>query len=147
MKLKYQNHYVEDNEQIDALDEFAPRIREIIARYRNERQLTSIAKRLGITPARLTEMITKDDNGNYRRNITPYYLGRLLDGGVMTVRQILGDRRLKDLPDRLRLYFERFMLPRKTIQLVVEAQDRGVDVEKILQEILYPSMKNTETST
>jgi len=33
------------------------------------------------------------------------------------------------------------MLPRNTIQLVVEAQDRGIDVEKILQEILYPSIK------
>ena len=147
MTQKYQNHYVEDREQVDALDEFAPRIRKIIARYRNERKLSSIAKRLGITPARLTEIITRDDTGNFRRNITPYYLGKLLDGGIVTVRQILGDRQLGDLPDRLRLYFERFMLPRKTIQLVVEAQDRGIDVEKILQEILYPSMKNTETST
>jgi len=65
----------------------------------------------------------------------------------MTVRQILGDRRLEDLPDRSRLYFERFMLSRKTIQLVAVAQDRGIDVEKILQEILYPSMKDTDTST
>jgi hypothetical protein len=147
MKQKYQNYYVEDNEQIDALVEFAPRIREIVGEYRNERKLSSIAKRLGINPARLTEIITRDDTGNFRRNITPYYLGKLLGGGIVTVRQILGDRQLEDLPDRLRLYFERFMLPKKTIQLVVGAQDRGIDVEKILQEILYPSMKNTETST
>ena len=51
------------------------------------------------------------------------------------------------LPDRARLFFERFMLPRKTIQLVATAQDRGIDVEKILQEILYPIMKDTDTST
>ena len=147
MKQKYQDYHVEDGEQINALEEFAPRIREIIGEYRNERKLTSIAKRLGITSPRLTEMITKDDTGNYRRNITPYYLGKFIDGGVMTVRQILGDRRLEDLPDRSRLFFERFMLPRKTIQLVSVAQDRGIDVEKILQEILYPSIKNTDTST
>ena len=147
MKQKYEDYYVEDREQIKAIEEFAPRIREIIGEYRDSRQLTSIAKRLGITPARLTEMITKDDTGNYRRNITPYYLGKFIDGGVMTVRQILGDRRLEDLPDRSRLFFERFMLPRKTIQLVSVAQDRGIDVEKILQEILYPSIKDTDTST
>jgi len=58
----------------------------------------------------------------------------------MTVRQILGDFRLEDLPDRSRLFFERFMLPKKTIQLVVAARDRGIDVEKILREILYPNM-------
>ena len=147
MKQKYEDYHVEDREQINALEEFAPRIREIIGGYRDKRQLTSIAKRLGITSPRLTEMITKDDTGNYRRSITPYYLGKLLDGGVMTVRQVLGDRRLEDLPDRSRLFFERFMLPRKTIQLVATAQDRGIDVEKILQEILYPSIKDTETST
>ena len=147
MRQKYQDYHVEDREQINALEEFAPRIREIIGGYRDKRQLTSIAKRLGITAPRLTEMITKDETGDYRRNITPYYLGKLIDGGVMTVRQILGDRRLEDLPDRARLFFERFMLPRKTIQLVAAAQDRGIDVEKILQEILYPSMKDTDTST
>ena len=94
MVRKDQNHYVEDGKQINALEEFAPRIREIIVEHRNERQLSAIAKRLSINPARLTEMITKDDRGNYRRKITPYYLGRLIDGGMMSVRQILGDHRL-----------------------------------------------------
>ncbi|MBW1852347.1 MAG: hypothetical protein JRJ15_13150 [Deltaproteobacteria bacterium] len=55
--------------------------------------------------------------------------------------------RLEDLPDRARLFFERFMLPRKTTQLVATAQDSGIDVERILREIFYPSLKNTETST
>jgi len=106
---------MEDREQIDALEAFAPRIREIIAAHRKERQLSVIAKRLDMNSARLTEMITKDSRGNYRRKITPYYLGKLIDGGAMTVRQILEDHRLEDLPDRSRLFFERFMLPRKTI--------------------------------
>jgi hypothetical protein len=123
---------------VDALAEFAPRVREILRDYRKKRQLASIAKRLGFHPARLTEMITRDDAGNYRRKITPYYLGKFLDGEVMTVRQILEDRRLEDLTDRSRLFFERFMLSRRTIQLVTEAQERGLNVDRILEEMLYP---------
>ncbi|MBW2353834.1 MAG: hypothetical protein JRF51_11505 [Deltaproteobacteria bacterium] len=147
MSESIENNHLEDHEQVDALAEFAPCIREILIGYRQKRQLASVARRLGIHPARLTEMTTRDEAGNYKRKITPYYFGKFIDSGLITVREILGDRRLEDLPDRSRLFFERFMLSRKTIQLVIEAQERGIDVEKILQEILYPSMKHTETLT
>ena len=64
------NSTLEDREQVDALAEFAPRVREVLREYRKKRQLASIAKGLGFHPARMTEMITKDDAGNYKRKIT-----------------------------------------------------------------------------
>ena len=131
-------NYVEDDNQVDALEEFAPKVREILREYRAKRKLSYIAKKLGIHPARLTEMITKDGNGEYKRTITPYYLAKFIDGGVMNAHQILNGRRLKDLPERARLFFERMILSRETIDLVAEAQGRGINVNRILREILYP---------
>ena len=60
-----QPYYVEDKGQLDALEEFAPKIREILRRFRDERQLKSIALKVGVNAARLTEMITTDGQGNY----------------------------------------------------------------------------------
>ena len=138
MKRILANLYMEDKNQIDALEEFAPGVREILREYKAKRQLSSIAKLLGIHPARLTEMITKDGNGEYKRRITPYYLAKFIDGGIMNIHQILNGRKLEDIPERARLFFERTILSRETIDLVVEAQRRGIDVDKLLETILYP---------
>jgi len=135
------NNITKDSNQLGALDLFAPRIREILSDYRDKRKLSSIAKKIGIHPSRLTEMITKDSEGNYKRTITPYYLAKLIDDGFVTVEQVLGGKNIKDLPDRARIYLERMSLSRETVQLILEAQYRGIDVDAILKNILYPSLK------
>ena len=139
MKLNNFN-YIEDQEQVDALEEFAPKVREILRGYRKKRKLSAIATSLGFHAARLAEMINKDGNGSYKRPISPYYLAKFIEGGFMTVEEILEGRRLEDIPERPRLFFERMILSRKTINLVVEAQRRGIDVDKLLETILYPEM-------
>lgn len=58
------------------------------------------------------------------------------------VEEILDGRKLSEITDRARLFFERMILSRKTIGLVVEAQQRGIDVYKLLKTILYPEEKN-----
>ena len=133
-------NYVEDREQNDAFKEFAPKVREILRGYRKKRQLSAIATRLGFHGARLAEMLHKDGDGNYKRRISPYYLAKFIDGGIMTVEEILDGRRLEDIPERSRMFLERMILSRKTINLVVEAQRRGIDVDKLLETILYPEI-------
>ena len=59
----------------------------------------------------------------------------------MTVEQVLDGRKLEDLPNRVQLFLERHILPRKTIRLVIEAQRRGIDIDKVLELILYPENK------
>jgi hypothetical protein len=139
MFTKNEYGYIEDQAQIDALEEFAPKIREILRGYRDKRQLSSIARKLGFHQSRLTEMITKNEHGEYKKRITPYYLAKFIDSGIMSVSQILQGRKLEDLPERPRLFFERMVLSRKTLRLVVEAQRRGINLVRILQEMLYPS--------
>lgn len=136
MHSEIKNNHNED--EVHAFEEFAPQVRRILTEYKGKRKLASIARRLGFHPSRLTEMITKNGDGTYKRNITPHYLAKFLDSGVMGVWQVLDGRELQDLPERARLFFERMVLSRKTIQLVAEAQRRGIDVDSILKEILYP---------
>ena len=76
---------IEDHAPIDALAEFAPAIRAIQREYRTKRQLSKVAKQLGFHQSRLTEMITKNEKGQYKKRITPYYVAKFLDGGIMSV--------------------------------------------------------------
>ena len=124
----------------DSLAEFAPRVREILRQYRNKRKLASIAKQLGFHPSRLTEMIRKDGNGEYKLIVTPYYLAKFIEGGIVDVEDLLQGRRLEDLSENNRLFFERMMVPRETLRLVIEARQRGINIERILKEILYPNI-------
>ena len=138
MKSHENNNFSSEQELTQVLDEFAPRVREILMAYRDKRQFTSIAQRIGIHSTRLTEMISPNSDGTYKRKVTPYYLAKFLDAGIMDVSDILQGRTLDDLSDRARLFFERMILPRKTLQLVIETKRRGIDLEKILKAILYP---------
>jgi hypothetical protein len=144
MEYKKKTYNVLDEEQLDVYEEFTPKVRQILREYRKRRKLSAIASRLSINPARLAEMINKDGNGHYKRRITTYYLSKFFDGGVMTVEQVLNGRNLEDLPKRAQIFFERHILSRKTIRLVVEAQRRGIDIDKILELLLNPKNRNHE---
>ena len=61
MAKKDDSAYVEDQPLTDALEEFSPKIREILRGYRVKRQLPSITKQLGFHHSHLTEMITKNE--------------------------------------------------------------------------------------
>ena len=83
-------------------------------------------------------MITKNRKGEYRTRITPYYIAKFIEGGIMNVGQILDGQELEDLPIRPRMFFERMMVSRSTLRLVIETKRRGINLERILQEMLYP---------
>ncbi len=120
----------------DLYGEFARPVRNRLREYREKRELISLAQRLGFSSPRLTEMITVNKKGEYKRKITPYYLAKFIENGVISVAEILRGKRLDDLPERPRMFFERMMIPRKTLQAVIEARARGVDVDRLLQETL-----------
>jgi len=66
MVKRNNSKHIEDQSQVDALAEFAPKVREILRNYRDKRQLSSIAKQLGFHQSRLTEMITKNEKSEYK---------------------------------------------------------------------------------
>lgn len=120
----------------DALQAFAPRIRDLLGRHRDRHQLSTIARNLGCDVSRLEEMLTLDETGAYRRRVTPYHLARFIECGIMSVEEVLGDRNLDELDDWLRLFFERMLLPRSTIRRVVQAREQGIDVDRLLESML-----------
>jgi len=138
MEANENNNLSSEQELTQVLEEFAPRVREILMDYRRKRQFRKISERMGFHSSRLTEMITTNSHGNYKRKISSYYLAKFLDAGIMDVSDILQGKNLDDLSDRARLFFERMILPKKTLQLVIETKRRGIDLEKILDAMLYP---------
>lgn len=130
--------HIKGQKQVDNIAVFSPKVREILRGYRDKRQLSSIARRLGFHQSRLTEMITKNKNGEYKTRITPYYLARFIESNTMSVDQILEGRDLEDLPIKLKMFFERMLVPQNTLRMVIEAQRRGINIDRILEVLLYP---------
>ena len=93
-------------EKEESLEEFGPNIRKVLMDYREKRMLAKVARDIKIQPGRLTEMITQDENGEWKRKITPYYVVKLIDGGYMTVEQILLGRKLGELAETNVALFE-----------------------------------------
>jgi len=117
----------------DLYEEYARPVRNRLMEYRERRELIFLAERLGFSSPRLTEMITMNRNGEYKRKITPYYLAKFIENDVISVPEILHGKKLDDLPERPRMFFERMMIPRKTLQGVIEARARGIDVDRLLE--------------
>jgi hypothetical protein len=125
-------------ERDDSLELFGPVIREILINYREQRMLAKIARDIGIQPVRLTEMITKNAKGEWKRKLTAYYVVRLVDGGYITVEQLLQGKRLEDFnisPGLVR-FFHRLIIPKQTLALTVKAMEKGFDVEHMLKAAL-----------
>ena len=122
----------------DSLEMFGPVIREILMGYRKKRMLAKIARGISIQPVRLTEMITTDEKGHWKRKITPYYVVRLVDSGYIRVDQLLQGKKLEDynMTEGLLRFFHRLIIPKQTLALIVKGMEKGVDVEDILREKL-----------
>ncbi len=63
---------------------------------------------------------------------------RFIESEYMSVGQILNGRKLEDLPRRPRMFFERMVVPQNTLRMVIEAQRRGINIDRILQVLLNP---------
>ena len=113
-------------------------IRETLMGYREQRMLAKIARDISIQPVRLTEMITTDEKGEWKRKITPYYVVRLVDAGYISVDQLLQGKKLEDynMSEGLLRFFHRLIIPKQTLALIATGMEKGIDVEGILREKL-----------
>ena len=128
----------------DSLEIFGPVIRDILMGYREQRMLAKIARDIDIQPVRLTEMITKDDKGDWKRKITAYYVVRLVDAGYITVEQLLQGKKLEDynMSEGLVRFFHRLIIPKETLALIVKSMEKGIDTEAMLKEALSLASNN-----
>jgi hypothetical protein len=124
----------EDGVGIEFSKQFASRVRKILRRYRDKLQISTSARQPGFAPSHLTEMITKDGNGDYKRKIPLYCLAKFFDSGIVDPKQILGGANSKNhwIASKFSLkenpHSQRHHVPKGIMHLVLEVQERGIDM-------------------
>lgn len=108
----------------------------ILNGYKADRgSLTDLANSLekqGVTNAkqRLSELRSG------RRELTFYYLQMLINGGVMTVDQILNKRKFEDCSKDEQVIIGKLMLSDEVVSLLLECRDKKLNVTKFLRSLL-----------
>ena len=105
-------------------------VRGKLENLKEERLLAATARRIGVSPNRLTEIKDAD------RPLTAYYLARMILGDMMTLDELLQGRKLNDLPKKERIFFQRLQLDDEEICLIAAAKDQGTDTKSLLRSIV-----------
>lgn len=92
----------------------------------------------GMNPARLTELIKGD------REVTSYYLSKFLQGGIVSVKQLLQGKKLEDLPEADRVLIEKLSLDDSIVKSISEIRSMGVDVDHHLKVFLHSLKESSE---
>jgi hypothetical protein len=81
-------------------------------------------------PGRLTELHTE------KRELTPYYLGKLVKGGIVNLEQILEGRNFDDLPKEEQRLLQKIFMDDELVDAIARAQKRGVNLLQYIKQIL-----------
>ncbi|MDD2671148.1 MAG: hypothetical protein PHW43_01960 [Syntrophales bacterium] len=120
--------------------ELLPIVQSALLRYRRERRLSELARNIGFSKNRLTELM------HGKRKLTPYYLLKLIEAGVMTTDQLLGRSDGEDLPPSKRILARRLLIDPAILAVLDEEvqdllketaeQNRIDDLKTILKTLL-----------
>ena len=96
-------------------------------------ELSALADRLegrhGLRHARIRLSELKKD----KRDLAFFFACILIDGGVMTVDQIMRGRKMDELNEAERKIIRKLRVSDRLLELVDEAETGGLDVEKLLE--------------
>jgi len=103
------------------LREYKQPVIKILKDLAEHRQLSKVCKENlnGMQPGRLTELHTGV------RELTPFYLGKLIQGDIVTIEQILQGKKIEDLPADDQIVFQRLAMSEKFIKLFGKYQAKG----------------------
>jgi hypothetical protein len=106
-------------------------VQPILRQYAEKRQLSELAKKLGIEHrSRLTEL----KNGD--RSLTFFWLNIFVKGGVMSVDNILRGRKLKELSDIELDTVLRLDPEKEELLLLYKAKRQGIDIKQMLKSVV-----------
>ncbi len=94
--------------------ELIPTVQSILSRYRQERRLSELARDLGFSKNRLSEILYG------KRKLTLYYVMKFLEAEVMTVGQFFGDVKIDELPENRRILAKRLLLDPTIVDVLDE---------------------------
>ncbi|MFB3925611.1 MAG: hypothetical protein ACE14T_06115 [Syntrophales bacterium] len=120
--------------------ELLPAVQAVLVRYRKERRLSELARSIGFSKNRLTEIMYG------KRKLTPYYLIKLIEAGAMTVGQLFNGTDIRELSHEKRIMARRLLIDAAVIDILDEEmqlllkeavdQKRIEDLKTILKTVL-----------
>jgi transcriptional regulator with XRE-family HTH domain len=120
--------------------ELVPIIQSVLSQYKRERRLSELARDLGFSKNRLSEILCG------KRKLTLYYILKFIGAEIITIDRVFRDINLDDLPGNKRILAKRLLLDQQIVEsLDIEMQGllkkainqkRMTDVRTILKTIL-----------
>jgi len=112
--------------------EFKSIIMRELLRLKQQRRLKHVCKDQlrGLNPSRLSEII----HGS--RKLTFYYLGILLNGGVVSIQELHAGKKLDELSSEERDFLIRMTLSEELIELIEKTRIKGISIEKLLKTLV-----------
>lgn len=92
--------------------ELMPTIQTILSEYKQKRRLSQLARELGFSKNRLSEILYG------KRKLTLYYLMKFLEAKTMTLSQLFGNIKIDNLPENRRIMAKRLLLDAQIVDVL-----------------------------
>jgi len=112
------------------LQKYAHAIQEQLHELAVKKEMTAAAKAMGVQLSRLSEMASGS------REITAYYVGKMIKKGIISVDHILQGRPFKDLPQEEQRFLFSLDLDPEMIDLLILAKEQKKDLKPMMKMML-----------
>ncbi len=121
----------------EVIQVFKPAVIEALEQLKTERRSAVVCEKQlgGLDPSRMSE-IRKG-----RRELSYYYFAWFARGGIFTVKQLMGGKRLEDFTPEQREILKSLELEPRIAAKVQTAISQGIDVETIIDALLQQASK------
>jgi transcriptional regulator with XRE-family HTH domain len=92
--------------------ELMPAVQSILAEYKSKRLLSRLARELGFSKNRLSEILCG------KRKLTLYYVLKFIEAKAVTVDQLFENLKINDLPEHKRIMAKRFLLDPRVVDVL-----------------------------
>ena len=122
----------EPEKETKVLAKYAEPVRRKIQELADQRLLADVCKKQlgGLNKARLSEI------GTGSRPLTLYYLSKLINGGIMSLDQVLQGRKIVDLPPEDQEVMNRLELPQEDVNLLAKLRAKGIPYRNVLKALV-----------
>ena len=112
------------------LKKYARQVQEQLQGLAAKKEMTAAAKEMGVQLSRLSEMASGS------REITAYYVGKMIKKGIISVEHILQGRPFKDLPKEEQRFLFSLDLDPEMIDLLILAKEQDKDIKPLVKMML-----------
>ncbi|MBW2021046.1 MAG: hypothetical protein JRI65_13800 [Deltaproteobacteria bacterium] len=121
-----------ETEDIRIWKKYKAPVVKVLKELRAKRELRKVCreKLKDMNPARLSEMISG------KTDVSSYYVGMFINGGIMTLDYILQGKEIRDLAKEDRRIFIRLALDDETVDMIGDLEEKEISLKSVLKGIL-----------